>query len=78
MRKRVYIAYTGGTIGMTPSAEGYAPAPGYLQKQMENMLELKSGLMPQYTINEYDPLLDSSNMTPHDWVAIARDIARIL
>lgn len=76
MRKRVYIAYTGGTIGMTPSAEGYAPAPGYLQKQMENMLELKSGLMPQYTINEYDPLLDSSNMTPHDWVAIARDIAR--
>lgn len=76
MRKRVYIAYTGGTIGMTPLEEGYAPAPGYLQKQMENMLELKSGLMPQYTINEYDPLLDSSNMTPSEWVAIAQDIAR--
>jgi len=74
-KRRVYIAYTGGTIGMTPSDEGYAPAPGYLKMQMETMLELKSGSMPQYTINEYSPLLDSANMTPDKWVEIAQDIA---
>jgi len=74
-KKRVYIAYTGGTIGMTPSEEGYIPTPGYLKMQMENMLELKSGIMPEYTINEYNPLLDSANMTPDKWVAIAQDIA---
>ena len=27
-----------------------------------------------YTIFEYDPLLDSSNMTMDDWIRIARDI----
>lgn len=27
-----------------------------------------------YTITEYEPLLDSSNMTFHDWVKIAQDI----
>lgn len=27
-----------------------------------------------YTITEYDPLLDSSNMTISDWVHIAEDI----
>lgn len=27
-----------------------------------------------YTISEYDPLLDSSNMTINDWVRIAEDI----
>lgn len=27
-----------------------------------------------YTISEYDPLLDSSNMTFQDWVKIAQDI----
>ncbi|KJS88177.1 MAG: cytoplasmic asparaginase I [Peptococcaceae bacterium BICA1-8] len=75
MRKRVYIAYTGGTIGMTLSKEGYSPAPGYLKMQMENILELQSGMMPEYTINEYNPLLDSANMTPEMWVAIAQDIA---
>lgn len=27
-----------------------------------------------YTITEYEPLLDSSNMTFHNWVQIAQDI----
>ncbi len=27
-----------------------------------------------YTIYEYDPLLDSSNMTMEDWILIAKDI----
>ncbi|XP_062253114.1 60 kDa lysophospholipase isoform X2 [Platichthys flesus] len=29
-----------------------------------------------YTILEYDPLLDSSNMTPDDWVKIGKDIEK--
>lgn len=75
MRKRVYIAYTGGTIGMTRSARGYAPETGFLQRQMRSMPELQDPTMPSYTIHEYDPLLDSSNMTPREWGKIAHDIA---
>jgi len=75
MKKRVYIVYTGGTIGMQPTAEGYAPAPGYLAAQLASMPELCDPIMPDYTIHEYDPLLDSSNMTPADWLKIAQDIA---
>jgi L-asparaginase len=74
-RKRVYIAYTGGTIGMTPTRQGYTPAPGSLQAQMDVMSELRHPSMPAYRIHEYEPLLDSSNMTPAEWVKIARDIA---
>ncbi|MEK6371782.1 MAG: asparaginase [Acidobacteriota bacterium] len=77
MRKRVYIAYTGGTIGMTPTRDGYKPAPGSLQKQMAQMPELRHPSMPSYRIHEYDPLLDSSNMTPAEWLKIARDIAAV-
>src|SRR5512137_1841444 len=75
MRKRVYIVYTGGSIGMIPTPDGYAPAPGYLAEQIAAMPELKSDLMPEVEIHEYDPLLDSSNMTPSDWHKIAADIA---
>ncbi len=75
MRKRVYIAYTGGTIGMKRSGRGYAPEHGTLQQQMRGMPELRHSSMPSVTIHEYDPLLDSSNMTPRNWVTIARDIA---
>ncbi len=75
MRKKVYIAYTGGTIGMKKSGGGYRPAPGYLEKMMNNIPELKSDILPDYQISEYKPLLDSSNMTPDDWLKIANDIA---
>ena len=74
-KKRVYIANTGGTIGMRKSESGWAPAPGALQGLMDEMPELRSGVMPHYEIHDYDPLLDSANMAPSDWVRIAEDIA---
>lgn len=75
MRKRIYIIYTGGTIGMQRTTDGYAPAPGYLAAQLAAMPELRDAAMPDCTIHEYDPLLDSANMTPAEWLEIAQDIA---
>lgn len=72
MTRSVYIAYTGGTIGMTLSASGYRPEPGFLAEQIGR---LEHPELPKLTLHEYDPLLDSSEMTPKDWVRIARDIA---
>jgi len=74
-RKRVYVAYTGGTIGMKRTRNGYQPRSGYLQQLMDAIPELHHPSMPSYAIHEYDPLLDSSNMTPRQWVEIARDLA---
>lgn len=75
MKTRVYIANTGGTIGMKKTEHGYAPSPGYLEEQMAQIAALKSPSMPDYDLHEYDPLLDSANMTPKDWLKIAEDIA---
>ena len=41
---------------------------------MAVMPELADPRMPGYDIHEYDPLLDSSNMRPADWVRIGQDI----
>ena len=76
MKKRIYIAYTGGTIGMLKSADGYAPMSGYLGEQMAAMPELRADVMPEYTIAEYPTLLDSANMAPEHWSMIAQDIAQ--
>ncbi len=76
MKKRVYIVYTGGTIGMRRTRSGYVPQSGSLQAQMKEMPELRHDSMPSYTIHEYDPLLDSSNMTPSEWIEIARDVEK--
>ncbi len=74
-RKRVYIAHTGGTIGMARTRNIYTPRRGYLQEQMQTMPELLHPSIPDFAIHDYEPLLDSSNMRPSDWVKIARDIA---
>ena len=39
MRKHIYIAYTGGTIGMKPSDQGYIPAAGFLSETLAQMPE---------------------------------------
>lgn len=74
MKKRIYVAYTGGTIGMKASEQGYVPAIGHLTEAINNMPEFHRDEMPDFVINEYDPLIDSSNMTPNDWQYIADDI----
>ncbi|MFT4654176.1 MAG: L-asparaginase [Kangiellaceae bacterium] len=74
-KKHIYVAYTGGTIGMKPSSKGFVPAAGYLSETLAKMPEFHRSEMPDFTIHEYDNLLDSSDMDPSDWQTIAQDIA---
>lgn len=75
-RKRVYVAYVGGTIGMKATDSGYAPVPGHLSALVRVRPELHSIEVPELTIAEYAPLLDSANAGPGDWLRIARDIVQ--
>jgi L-asparaginase len=75
MRKHIYVAYTGGTIGMKPSKAGFVPAAGYLSETLLKMPEFHRSEMPAFTIHEYEHLIDSSDMSPADWQLIADDIA---
>ena len=74
MKKHIYVAYTGGTIGMRPSPQGYVPVAGFLSDTLANMPEFHRDEMPDFTIHEYDSLIDSSDMQPDDWQQIADDI----
>ncbi|MEM8207531.1 asparaginase [Morganella morganii] len=73
-KKSIYVVYTGGTIGMQHSAQGYIPVSGHLQRQVAKMPEFFRPEMPDFTITEHQPLIDSSDMTPDDWQCIADDI----
>lgn len=72
----VCILNTGGTIGMKPTRRGLQPEPGFLASQLALMPELHQPPMPSHTIIEYEPVVDSANMTPEHWERIARDIER--
>jgi L-asparaginase len=75
MKKRILILNTGGTISSIKTTRGYEPAPGYITSALKNIATLSHPEMPDYSVKEYQPLLDSSNMTVNDWNRIAHDIA---
>ena len=75
MKKNILIINTGGTISSVKTSKGYEPKVGYVETELKKINALTDPKMPNYSIKEYNPLLDSSNMTVSDWNQIAKDIA---
>lgn len=72
MDKRVCLIYTGGTVGMTRTKNGYAPKVGYLTEMLKNDAEFNR--VCEWDIIEFDPLLDSSNIGVAQWNEIGHEI----
>lgn len=70
-RPHVLLLHTGGTLGMRRSARGYVPEAGHLRGLLEAMPELRRDELPEFTLVEHTPLLDSAVMRPRDWQRIA-------
>lgn len=75
MNKKILIINTGGTISSVKTPDGYQPSPGFIKKALSKIPALSDPHMPEYVIHEYNPLLDSSNITVNEWNRIAKDIA---
>ncbi len=73
--KHILIVYTGGTIGMVPTENGYSPREGYLRGVLEQIADLQHPTMPRWDFVEMSPLLDSSNIAVEEWNKIAALIA---
>lgn len=73
-KSHIYVIYTGGTIGMKKTEHGFAPVSGYLSEHIAKTSEFHHDDMPDFTLYEYNPLIDSSNATPEHWNSIAQHI----
>lgn len=72
--KKVLIIYTGGTIGMKNTEQGYAPVSGYLLGELNKIDDLNRDGMPKWDFVETDTLLDSSNISATEWNNMAKSI----
>jgi len=68
---RILVVYSGGTIGMVSSADGYVPAAGF-QDRLQSRLASRQSQLPGFDLVELDRLIDSANLVPGDWAGIAR------
>jgi L-asparaginase len=66
----ILIIYTGGTIGMVNDPKTGSLIPFDFKQIQQNVPELKR-LDYQLDVHSFNPILDSSNMTPEIWAEIA-------
>lgn len=76
MNKKICIIYTGGTIGMVSGEHGYIPSDSAFFDAINSMKDLKKDGMPEIDIVQFDPLLDSSNMSIAEWNKIGETISK--
>lgn len=53
---------------------GFETLPGHLANLLADLTELQDPALPHLELHEFLPLLDSSDMTPVDWLRIAKAI----
>ena len=71
---KVYILYTGGTIGMSHSnKDGLIPIKGTLIKLIKR-LGIDTQLNIEYVLDRTTPLIDSSNMKSENWKKILQKL----
>ncbi len=71
----ILIIYTGGTIGMITDPITGVLMPFDFEQIIDNVPELKR-LKYKLMVHSFDPLIDSSNMTPAIWIELAKLIER--
>eukprot|EP00930_Biecheleria_cincta_P050019 TRINITY_DN35207_c0_g1_i1.p1 TRINITY_DN35207_c0_g1~~TRINITY_DN35207_c0_g1_i1.p1 ORF type:complete len:421 (+),score=68.21 TRINITY_DN35207_c0_g1_i1:87-1349(+) len=70
--RTVLIIYTGGTIGMQEMENGsLGLVPRTFQSELKQMKEINQQNVPQCYFYEFNPILDSADMSSEDWCKIA-------
>ncbi|WP_025663937.1 asparaginase domain-containing protein [Aquimarina megaterium] len=78
-RSNIYVAYTGGTIGMKKRAKGFTNVKNQFEKFIRGSKEYQvwnNNRNIDITFNEYKKLIDSSDIKPRNWNDILMDIRK--
>jgi L-asparaginase len=60
---------------MQPKSGGLAPVSGYFEEQLTSLLRRAGRSLPSCEVHSWQPLLDSVNIFPADWLSMAAWIA---
>jgi len=74
MKQNILVIYTGGTIGMQPSDDGYVPVSGFDELLHQRLQPHGQQALPNFDVVEFEQLIDSSNLLPTNWQQIGRCI----
>lgn len=70
---KILVLYTGGTIGMKNSNQGYVPTDDF-ERLFEKCLNPYQHTLPEYKFVSLDQLIDSANLVPKNWSYIGNKL----
>jgi L-asparaginase len=73
----VLILYTGGTIGMEASDDGFIPMDNFEGFFKNNLTEISKNFLPKYDFVSLDTLIDSANLVPMNWTLIGNKLLSV-
>src|SRR5690554_5983045 len=79
MKGGVLVLYTGGTLGMLPSAAGLVPGgdiEARLRRALKSLPATRQQRLPRFTLLTVTKPIDSSSATPRDWQLLADTVAQ--
>lgn len=79
MQDSVLVLYTGGTLGMLPSAAGLVPGgdiEARLRHALNSLPSARQQQLPEFTLHSVAKPIDSSSATPREWQHLAGIIAQ--
>ena len=72
--QRVLVLYTGGTVGMEPSPEGYRPMPDFAGRLRETLQRSAGDELPELDVVALERPIDSANLSPLHWQRMAEPL----
>lgn len=70
----VLVLYTGGTIGMKSSAQGFVPMEDFEGFFRDKIAEKANIIVPEFDFVSLDSLIDSANLVPANWTFIGEKL----
>ena len=74
---KVLILYTGGTIGMKDSGEGFVPMDNFGDFFKRKIDESDRLSIPSFEFKSLDSLIDSANLVPMNWTFIGQRLLKL-
>ncbi|PKG63520.1 MULTISPECIES: asparaginase [Pseudoalteromonas] len=71
---KILILYTGGTIGMKASADGFVPMEHFEQYFTDTLKMRCNTVLPMFDFVSLDMLIDSANLVPNNWTLIGNKL----
>jgi L-asparaginase len=74
LSSKILLLYSGGTVGMISSADGFKPMDNFEELLKSKLTERNQSALPDFDFISLDKLIDSANLVPANWTELGEKL----